>query len=291
MNPAAEYQRIEEALHFLVEHREQHPDLRQAAASAGLSPSQFHRRFRKWVGVSPKRFIQYITLVDARRRLRASETVLDATYGSGLSSPSRLHDLFVSIDAVTPGEFKAKGRGLTIRYGCARSPFGNVLIGTSERGVCWLSFHDDSPTRNAIAELEHHWSGARFVYSEAAARGLRDRIFTREASGLRPALSLLVRGTNFQLKVWEALLRVPSGALCSYGELASNIGCPRAQRATGSAVAANAVAYLIPCHRVVRSLGQLGDYRWGARRKALLIGWEGVNASNRADEEQPPEAP
>jgi AraC family transcriptional regulator of adaptative response/methylated-DNA-[protein]-cysteine methyltransferase len=273
MSKPRDFERIGQALRYLEAHRLQQPSLEQVAAHVQLSPSHFQRLFGRWVGVSPKRFLQFLTLDSARRALAEARPVLDATFDAGLSSPSRLHDLFVSIEAVTPGEYKACGEGLTIRYGVQRSPFGGCLIGSTERGVCWLSFHDQDEA-SGVDQLAQTWQRARLHRDQTNAAAWRDRIFGGPAgNGPRP-LPLLVRGTNFQLKVWEALIRIPPGRVCAYQDLARWIGRPTATRAVASAVASNPVSFLIPCHRVIRSMGHFGQYRWGAFRKKALIGWE-----------------
>ena len=269
-----DYQRIEQSLVYLEENQALQPSLEDVADHVGLSPFHLQRIFSQWVGVSPKRFLQYLTVEHARRRLNETRSVLDATFDSGLSSPGRLHDLMVSIDAVTPGEYKAGGAGLAIRYGFADSPFGSCLIGSTGRGVCWLSFHDESGTSDAVDELRNGFASAELIADAGDAAGWCDRIFSRVDKVGSRSLPVLLAGTNFQLKVWEALLRVPEGGLCSYSDLATLMGRPSATRAVASAVAANHIAYLIPCHRVIRSMGIFGQYRWGAARKRAMIGWE-----------------
>ena len=264
-----DYDRMARALRYLEEHRAEQPDLERVARHVDLSPHHFQRLFQEWVGISPKRFLQFLTVEQARASLDGSRSVLDATFDAGLSSPGRLHDLLVSIDAVTPGEYKRQGEGLSIRYGVQPSPFGDCLVAGTGRGVCWLSFHDSSDVEEGLAQLRRTWERATLEPGPAESRDWRDRIF-----GGRGPLPLLVRGTNFQLKVWEALVRVPAGRLCSYGDLARWVGRPKAARAVGSAVAANPVALLIPCHRVIRSAGTIGDYRWGAPRKRALVAYE-----------------
>jgi len=269
-----DYRRIESALAFLAGHRSEQPTLEEVADHVGLSPFHFQRLFSRWVGISPKRFLQYLTVEHARARLAETRSVLDAAYDAGLSSPGRLHDLMVAVDAVTPGEFKACGAGLTIRYGFASSPFGPCLIGVTDRGVCWLSFHDDATGSPGLDELGRVFGDAVLVENGAEIAATRDRIFDPARRGGDGPLPVLLAGTNFQLKVWEALLRVPAGGLCSYADLAGVMGRPTATRAVASAVAANHIAYLIPCHRVIRSMGAFGQYRWGATRKRAIVGWE-----------------
>jgi AraC family transcriptional regulator of adaptative response/methylated-DNA-[protein]-cysteine methyltransferase len=246
------------------------------AAAAGLSPFHFQRVFKRWAGISPKRFLQFVTLEHAKRALAGEASVLDAALDSGLSGPSRLHDLFVSCTALTPGEFKALGARLTIRWGMHDVPLGRVLIGTTERGVCWLAFVDDNEPA-VIAEFEREWRGARLVRDDVGSAGAAARAFALSTPGDEP-LPLLVRGTNFQLKVWEALLRIPFGRLVSYQAIAQAIGQPKAVRAVGRAVGANHISWLIPCHRVIRSTGIIHNYRWGVRQKQLLVDVEGALA-------------
>jgi len=269
-----DYRRVESALAFLQEHRTGQPTLEEVAERVGLSPFHFQRVFGRWVGISPKRFLQYLTVEHARACLAETRSVLDATFDAGLSSPSRLHDLMIAVDAVTPGEFKTRGAGLTIRHGFAASPFGPCLVGVTDRGVCWLSFHDEAVESTAHDELAGFFANAALVESRAEIAATARRIFDPARDGGDGPLPVLLAGTNFQLKVWEALLRVPSGGLCSYADLAGSMGRPTATRAVASAVAANHLAYLIPCHRVIRSMGSFGEYRWGAVRKRAMVGWE-----------------
>ncbi len=269
-----DYQRIERALAYLDANRADQPSLEDVADQVGLSPFHFQRIFRDWVGISPKRFLQYLTVEHARRCLTETRSVLETTFEAGLSSPGRLHDLMVAVDAVTPGEYKRRGEGLTIRWGSGETPFGDALIGATERGVCWLAFPDDDGRSDAVEDLRESFCNAEFREDQATAALWRDRIFTPQGGCDGEPLPVLLSGTNFQLKVWEALLKVPSGGLCSYQDLAALMGRPTATRAVASAVAANHIAYLIPCHRVIRSMGAFGQYRWGAARKQAIVGWE-----------------
>ncbi len=269
-----DYQRIESALAYLEANRTEQPTLEAVAEHVGLSPFHFQRVFTRWVGISPKRFLQFLTVDHARACLAETRSVLDATLDAGLSSPGRLHDLMVAVDAVTPGEFKSRGEGLTIRWGVQDSIFGDCLLAVTDRGVCWLSFPDEDDRPAAVEELHQSFRNADFREDHAATEFWRDRIFDpTDGSGSEP-LPVLLAGTNFQLKVWEALLKVPAGGLCSYSDLAVLMGRPSATRAVASAVAANHIAYLIPCHRVIRSMGAFGRYRWGAARKQAIVGWE-----------------
>jgi AraC family transcriptional regulator of adaptative response/methylated-DNA-[protein]-cysteine methyltransferase len=279
-----DYIRVESALAFLSDNRQTQPSLADVAAHVGLSEHHLQRLFTRWAGISPKRFLQFQTIESAKSLLRDSRSVLDATYSAGLSSGGRLHDLFVTLEAVTPGEFKSGGAGLTIRTGFHDSPFGECLIGVTDRGICGLSFVVDGDRAGAMAELEGHWPGAEFVEDARATRLTVQKVFAAwnggqplptAAEGATDAaptpLSLLVRGTNFQVRVWQALLRIPPGAVATYEDVASVVGRAGATRAVGSAIARNPVAYLIPCHRVIRKTGAFGGYHWGAARKVALL--------------------
>ncbi|MDA8020001.1 MAG: methylated-DNA--[protein]-cysteine S-methyltransferase [Thermoanaerobaculia bacterium] len=280
-----DYRRMARAIHFLREHRGEAPSLAEVAAAVDLSPHHFQRLFSRWAGVSPKRFLQYLTLAKARELLRNGRSVLDTTYELNLSGPSRLHDLFVSIDAMTPGEHKQGGAGLVIDTAEIPSPFGHCLLGLTERGVCWLSFSDQSGHEDGLRQLRDTWPDAE-LRTDSSARSrveeVAEAIFGDEplAAGETPSINVLVHGTNFQLKVWEALLRIPSGQVVSYGDLACAVGkTPKASRAVGSAVGANPVSFLIPCHRVLRSMGTVSGYRWGPDRKRAILAWEGARAN------------
>lgn len=270
-----EYPLIEEAIIYLGQNFRQQPTLDELAAHLGVSPFHLQRLFKRWAGISPKRFLQFLTVEYAKGLLEESRTVLDTAYESGLSGPGRLHDLFVTVEAVTPAEFRAKGAGLPIHYGFHPSPFGECLLASTERGICWLSFGGHSDRADALAQLREHWSEARLTESPDTTAPLVDRIFPRGADdgGPRP-LTLLVKGTNFQVKVWEALLRIPPGFLLSYGDIAAQVGSPKGARAVGNALRANPISYIIPCHRVIRRSGVIGNYRWGTPRKRAIIGWE-----------------
>lgn len=274
-----DYARIEAALRYLDEHAARQPSLAEAARAAHLSPHHFQRVFRRWAGISPKRFVQVHTVETAKARLRAGRSVLDAAWDAGLSGPGRLHDLFVNLEAVSPGEFKARGGGLIVRHGFHPSPFGTALLAATDRGICHLAFVDEGRERKALEELRRAWPSAELKQDAPATAKLIARVFPASANGRRrEPLTVLAGGTNFQAQVWRALLKVPPGTRTTYGALAKAIGKPKAARAVGQAVARNPIAYLIPCHRVVRSLGALGDYRWGADRKRALLAWEAARA-------------
>jgi AraC family transcriptional regulator, regulatory protein of adaptative response / methylated-DNA-[protein]-cysteine methyltransferase len=268
-----DYLLVEQAIRFLDGNVRRQPELREVAASVGLSEFHFQRLFQRWAGVSPKRFLQFQTAQEAKRVLQECGDLLDASFHSGLSGPGRLHDLIVNVEAVTPGEYKRRGEGLAISWGVHASPFGDCLLGLTPRGVCALEFLLADGEDEALGRLRSVWENAELVHAPRLTAPVVRRIFEPAMQKLAP-LSVLVKGTNFQLKVWEALLRVPSGGITTYARLARSVGQPRAARAVGSAVAANPIAYLIPCHRVIRSTGSFGDYRWGARRKRVLLSRE-----------------
>jgi len=262
-----DYERVARIIRYLDAHSDEQPGLDVLAAEAGLSEAHFHRLFSRWAGVTPKDFLQCLTAENARKRLRRGESVLDAALGAGLSSPGRLHDLCVTLEAASPGEIKSGGAGWEIVAGFAETPFGPCCIGNGPRGLCHLAFVETEDHR----DIEAAWPRARFRWSDAAAREMAAGIFQ---TGAGTPWKAFVRATPFQLRVWRALLRIPPGAVVSYGHLARAIGSPQASRAVGSAVGANPLAYLIPCHRVIRETGIIGQYRWGQDRKQALLAYE-----------------
>jgi AraC family transcriptional regulator, regulatory protein of adaptative response / methylated-DNA-[protein]-cysteine methyltransferase len=263
----SDYARIAEAIRFIDQNSEEQPSLERVADHLGLSPFHCQRLFKRWAGVSPKRLLQSLTVEHAKRLLLDSASVLETSFEVGLSGGSRLHDHFVALEAVTPGEYQRRGDGLTIRYGFESSPFGEALIGRTDRGVCALSFPNDRDEGEAW--LRHEWPGATFSDDRAGTRQVACEIFEHGAR-----VPLFVRGTNFQVQVWRALLAVPTGEASTYGRIAKAMGRPKAARAVGGAVGANRVAFLIPCHRVLRELGGTGGYRWGTMRKRAMLAWE-----------------
>jgi AraC family transcriptional regulator of adaptative response/methylated-DNA-[protein]-cysteine methyltransferase len=273
-----DYARIEKAILFIESHYRTHPSLDVIAESVGLSKFHFQRLFRRWAGISPKRFIQYLTAGLAERHLRESRNLLDATFEAGLSSPGRLHDLMVTMHGVTPGELKAEGAGMIIRFGVHPSPFGECFLAATEKGICALSFIGPNGLEKAVEDLKDRWRHAVFQERPDLTRSIAERIFAASPNGVPLSLNLFIKGTNFQVKVWEALLRIPYGSVASYEEIAETVGAPKAARAVGTAVAQNPVAYLIPCHRVIRKSGDFGEYRWGAVRKKAILGWEAARS-------------
>jgi AraC family transcriptional regulator, regulatory protein of adaptative response / methylated-DNA-[protein]-cysteine methyltransferase len=269
-----DYEKVERVIGFLDTHFRRQPTLAEIAAHAGLSEFHFQRLFARWVGISPKRFLQYLTKEHAIGVLAESRSVLDAAYDAGLSGPGRLHDLLVSCEAATPGELRMRGAGLRIVYGFHPSPFGTSLIAATARGVCQLSFVSDGEEREPLRRLRERWGRAALVEAPKEIRALGDRIFGFAAHDSAAPLHLYVRGTNFQIQVWQALLRIPLGRVVSYEDIARHLGMPKAARAVGNAVGANPIPFLIPCHRVIRKLGQAGNYGEGPLRKQAMLGWE-----------------
>lgn len=268
-----DYQRMADTLAWISAHFEEQPMLADIASRAGTSPYHFQRLFSRWVGLSPKKYVQYLTLERAKASLDASESVLAASFAAGLSSPGRLHDLFVNIEAVTPGEYKRGGAGLVIFHGIHESPFGPCLLMHTERGVCALAFVDEGDDGRALAAMSARWPNARLVADPGPGAELAARVFAAHGGGGN-TVTLLLHGTPFQIQVWEALLRIPPGAVTSYQALATYIGKPKASRAVGTANGANPISYLIPCHRVIRKSGALGGYRWGLGRKLAMLSQE-----------------
>lgn len=269
-----DYERVEKAIRFIETQKKKQPDLARIAGAAGLSEFHFQKLFSRWVGISPKRFLQFVTKEHAKALLEQSENILDTAYESGLSGPGRLHDLFINCEAVTPGEFKKKGQGLEIQYGFAFSPFGQCLIAATPRGICNLKFVRDKSKEKLTQWLANMWPGADLKEKPALAAELAQQVFT--VKGRRPSgpLHLFVKGTNFQIKVWEALLRIPFGSTVTYQDIAGHIKAPGANRAVGTAVGKNPIPFLIPCHRVIRKMGGFGNYGEGKTRKKAIIGWE-----------------
>ena len=277
LTESADYTLVAQAIRYLGRNFQEQPSLDELAELLHISPFHLQRVFSRWAGISPKRFVQFLTVDYAKARLLDAQSVLDAAYDAGLSSPGRLHDLFVALEAVTPGEYKSKGAGLTIHVGQHSTPFGECLLAATSRGIVALNFLDPDHTwEQALHELHNTWAAATITIDPSMTAPLAERIFSPQDSQL-PPLRILVKGTNFQVKVWEALLHVPRGAVCTYADIARTIHQPTAARAVGSAVGANAVAYLIPCHRVIRQGGVVSDYRWGATRKRAIIGWEAAH--------------
>lgn len=268
-----DYERIEQAINFIITRANNQPSLEEVASHLHLSPFHFQRLFSRWAGVTPKRFLQALTLQRAKQLLTESRSLLEVTDTVGLSSGSRLYDHFVQLEAVTPGEFKSRGMGLVIEYGALVTAFGNTFIAVTARGVCMLEFLESADFNDQLLALKRKWPHAMLRENNSAITPIVAAIFNFEHKPERP-LSLYVSGTNFQINVWKALLNIPAGHVTSYSQIATTIGHPDAARAVGQAVGSNPVAFLIPCHRVIQQSGQLGGYHWGITRKRALHAWE-----------------
>lgn len=266
------YERIATAIEFIKNNFKDQPSLDDIAAAVNLSPFHFQRLFSEWAGVTPKKFIQYISLEYAKGLLKEEQsTLLDAAHETGLSSASRLHDLFVNIERMTPGEFKNGGESLVIKYCFAESPFGQIIVASTPKGICHISFEDNR--KQALNKLKKYFSNAS--YQQVIDKFQQDALFIFQKDWSRlDEIKLHIYSTPFQLKVWESLLKIPEGRLTTYGSIAKNIGNSNASRAVGTAIGSNPVAFLIPCHRVIQSTGDVGGYMWGATRKSAIIGWE-----------------
>jgi len=273
------YGRIEQAIQYLEKNFQRQPELEEVAEKVHLSPFHFQRIFTEWAGISPKRFLQFLTVDFLKSKLKESKNIVEAAERAGLSSQSRVYDLFTTLEAVTPQEYKLKGSGLRIEYGFHETPFGMALIGATERGICWLSFlQSDEDPKYELEKMKEHWHNSVFHQDELITSAFADQIFGVKTLKTQP-LHILVKGTNFQVKVWEALLKIPMGDVTTYQGIAEGIKNPKAMQAVGSAIGSNHVAYLIPCHRVIRKDGILGEYRWSSTRKKSIIGWEMAKAS------------
>ena len=271
------HEQIESIIQHLGEHFKDQPTLEELAQRVGLSPDHFQRVFKQWVGISPKQFLKYLTLEYAKSRLQNNESVLDAALDSGLSGPGRLHDLFVTMESITPGDYKAQGAGIDVHYGIHSTPFGFAVLAMSQRGLCGCFFLPESSEALAQEAIYEYWPRAQIHRDDRKTASVANRLFHPTDDDSSP-LPVFVRGTTFQVQVWRALLEIPSGSLCTYSHLAESIGRPSATRAVASAVGDNPISWLIPCHRVIRKGGYLGGYRWGLPRKKVMLAWE----ANRA---------
>lgn len=278
----SDYERIAKLIRYLDENQGEQPSLGTLSEFMELSPHHLHRLFSNWAAITPKDFLQCLTVERAKRLLQEGRSVLDTSFEVGLSGPGRLHDLCVNLEAASPGEIKSGGAGWKIVYGFAESPFGRVFLAETPRGICELVFVDERDPSATLYNTQKNWSSAQFFRDDARVVDLAQKIFSdgplsESASPLRA----LVRGTAFQVSVWKALVRIPNGSLVSYGHLAESIGKPKASRAVGSAVGRNDLAFLVPCHRVIRETGVVGDYRWGTTRKRAILAWESGVESKR----------
>ena len=277
MNSQHHYQLIAEALHWLCQNQQSQPSLEELADHVGLSPHYLQRLFQDWAGISPKQFLKYLTKSRALERLRQGQTVLESALSSGLSGPGRLHDLLITTQAMTPGEAKRKGQGVDVSYGYGITPFGEALLAWTDRGICFLGFCHEEGRQHTLEHFNQQWPDANLSNNEMEACSRLAEIFS---GAEHKQLKVWLRGSPFQLRVWEALLSLPAGTHCTYGQLAAFTGNAGASRATGSAIGRNPVSWLIPCHRVINSLGSVGGYRWGANIKQAMIGYEAaINAA------------
>lgn len=265
------YERVAKAIEYIHENYTRQPDLDEVAKQVHVSPFHFQRMFKEWAGVTPKKFLQYISVEHAKTLLKQDLSLSDVTFETGLSGTSRLHDLFISIEGMTPGEYKNGGEQLNINYSFAETPFGNIIVASTTKGICHLAFADDE--KLALKELKTLFPNAAFKQVVDTTQQNALFIFTQDWKNL-DKIKLHLKGTPFQLKVWEALLKVPLGQLTTYADIAATVGNEKASRAVGSAVGDNPVAFLIPCHRVIKSTGVIGQYHWGSTRKTAIIGWE-----------------
>lgn len=271
----SDYQRIAEAIEFINAHADQQPSLEEIAAQLNLSPFHFQRLFSRWAGVTPKKYLQILTVERAKQLLAEAQPLLAVADKVGLSSSSRLHDHFVQLEAVTPGEFKSGGAGLTIDYGVYNSPFGNIFVAATARGICKLSFIDQDKVELHIDDLQRRWPKANLRSQDSDRLKIIESLFTHQE--LKRPLSLHVTGTNFQVSVWRALLQIPAGTLTSYSQIADAVGRPKAARAVGTAIGSNPIAFFIPCHRVLQQSGNIGGYHWGTTRKYAMHAWESAH--------------
>jgi AraC family transcriptional regulator of adaptative response/methylated-DNA-[protein]-cysteine methyltransferase len=271
---AADYEVVRRAIGHIRGHWREQPEIETIAEAASVTPTELHHLFRRWAGLTPKAFLQALTLDGARRLLRDSASVLDATYEVGLSGPGRLHDLFVTHEAMSPGEWKSGGEGLDMRFGFHPSPFGTALIMATERGLAGLAFADQGDEQAALADMKSRWPKAKYVEATAATAPLAQRIF--DPSTWRPSepLRVVLIGTDWEVRVWEALLHIPMGRLATYSGIAGKVCSPAAARAVGAAVGKNPICFVVPCHRVVGKTGDITGYHWGITRKRAMLGWE-----------------
>lgn len=266
------YDKIAAAIEFLSLNFKRQPELDEVAKAVHLSQFHFQRMFSEWVGISPKRFLQYLTADFLKEKLNETNNLIEAAEVAGLSAQSRVYDLFVTLEAVTPQEYKSQGENLIIYYGFHNTPFGECFLAVTERGVCGLEFVEQDTREHAIQKFKATWRKATIQYKPKNTETFIEKIFN---SGSKERnLHILVKGTNFQVKVWDALLKIPFGGVTTYQRVADYIGHPKAVRAIGTAVGGNPIAYLIPCHRVIRKVGTLGEYRWGRTRKQTIVAWE-----------------
>ncbi len=277
----SDYDVVRKAIEYITDNWREQPSLDEIAAAVGLKPLSLQRLFTRWAGLSPKAFVQALTLDHARALLADSASVLDATYEVGLSGPGRLHDLFVTHEAMTPGDYKSKGAGIVIRWAFHDSPFGRALVMATDRGLAGMAFSDSGEEAAALADMKRRWPNADFVEDAAATAPYARRVFDRAAWRAENPLRIVMIGSDFEIRVWETLLKLPLGSATTYSDIASHIGNPRASRAVGTAVGKNPLSFVVPCHRVLGKGGSLCGYHWGLTRKGAILGWEaGITAQD-----------
>ena len=277
---AADYDMVRRAIAHIRGHWREQPEIDEIAEAAGVSATELHHLFRRWAGLTPKAFLQALTLDSARQLLRDSVSVLDASYEVGLSGPGRLHDLFVTHEAMSPGEWKSGGDGLTISYGFHPCPFGTALVMATERGLSGLAFADQGKEKTALADMRRRWPKAKYAEDAARTAPLAQRIFDRKLWRPDRPLRVVLIGTDFEVRVWQTLLRIPMGRAATYSDIAGHVGAPKAARAVGAAVGKNPVCFVVPCHRVIGKSGELTGYHWGLTRKRAMLGWEAGNVAS-----------
>jgi AraC family transcriptional regulator, regulatory protein of adaptative response / methylated-DNA-[protein]-cysteine methyltransferase len=268
------YKQVESAIEFLERNFRRQPSLDEIAASVNLSKFHFQRLFKRWAGVTPSQFLGYLTIEYAKGRLRASQSVFNVSQDAGLSGSSRLHDLFVSFEAMTPGTYKQYGKDLDIFYAFLPTPFGECLLATTERGICALRFPGEQGQEGGVIELQKEWPLASFTEDQEKVWPIVRKLFSPNQVDDVRKFHLILRGTNFQIQVWQALLAIPPGVMVAYQDVASSMASPTAARAVAHAVARNPISFIIPCHRVIRKAGNIHKYRWGSARKKAMLGWE-----------------
>jgi AraC family transcriptional regulator of adaptative response/methylated-DNA-[protein]-cysteine methyltransferase len=276
---ASDYDIVRKAIAHIRGNWRHQPEVEQIAEAAGVTSAELHHLFRRWAGLTPKGFLQALTLDGARQLLRSSASVLDASYEVGLSGPGRLHDLFITHDAMSPGEWKSGGEGLTVSYGFHPSPFGTALVMATERGLAGLAFSDAGGNEAALADMRSRWPRAKYVEDAVRTAPLAQRIFEPKLWRRDKPLRVVLIGTDFEVRVWETLLRIPLGRATTYSDIAGSIGSPKAARAVGAAVGKNPISFVVPCHRVIGRSGELTGYHWGITRKRAMLGWEAGKAA------------
>lgn len=280
-----DYNRIERSIHYIENNFREQPGLKEIANHVGLSEYHFQRLFKRWAGISPKQFLKLMTIEYAKELLSESRNLLEVAYASGLSSLGRLHDLFVTVDAVTPAEYREKGKGLEIIYGIHHTPFGLCLLSVTERGICGLSFMPEAGQQQAIENLKIEWSGAKFYYDHSVTETYVNRIFLNKNSSEGPEIDLFLKGTNSQIKIWQALMSIPQDIVLTYSDMTSLLGKGWTVEVVNRAMLTNPVGFLIPCHRIISRIGMVGSYKWGSARKRAMLGWEAARKVKRRKEQ------